>query len=95
MNAKFQWDDVKADRNCRKHGVDFETASEVFEDVFAVEELDPRIENGEYRYQLIGRGGGKLLTVIYTLRGEIVRIISARQSTRREHERYYRENSQE
>jgi uncharacterized DUF497 family protein len=53
------------------------------------------MDYGEQRFQIIGRAGGKLVTVVYTERGERIRIISARQATRREYDRYYQQNSQD
>jgi len=73
----------------------FRTATEVFLDAFAIDELDASMDYGEQRFQIIGHAAGKLVTVIYTERGERIRIISARQATRREHDRYYHKNSQD
>jgi uncharacterized DUF497 family protein len=95
MTHEFEWDDDKAEENFRKHGVDFETAAEAFRDVYGVEELDASMDYGESRFKLIGHAAGSLILVIYTERGDAIRIISARQATRRDHDRYYRENSQE
>ena len=53
------------------------------------------MDYGEHRFQIIDHAAGKLVTVIYTERGERIRIISARQATRREHDRYYHKNSQD
>jgi hypothetical protein len=94
MSDAFEWDGGKAEANFRKHGVDFETATEVFRDAFAIEDLDARMDYGEPRFQIVGRAGGGLVTVIYSERGERIRIISARQATRRERDRYYHQNSQ-
>ena len=80
----FDWDDAKAEANYRKHCVDFETASEVFDDPFAVERFDSLSpDHGEDRYLIIGMAGGRLLTVVYTERSEVIRLISARPATRR------------
>lgn len=95
MTHEFEWDGHKADANFRKHGVDFATATEVFGDAWGVEEPDAGMGYGEPRFKLIGRAAGSLIVVIYTERGDAIRIISARQATRRDHDRYYRENSQE
>jgi uncharacterized protein len=89
----FEWDDAKAESNYRKHGVDFETATETFADPFAIERAD--LANGEERILISGMAAGRLLTVVYTTRGERIRIISARRATKREHDNYYRQNSQE
>jgi uncharacterized protein len=92
--GKFEWDDSKAEANFRKHGVDFETAIGVFNDAFGIDDIESSMDYGEQRSQLIGLASGSLITLIYTERGERLRIISARQATRREHDRYYRENSE-
>ena len=92
----FEWDEEKAASNYRKHGVDFERASRVFEDAFAIETLDESSpEYGEDRYLAVGMTGGQLLTVVYTQRQGTIRLISARKASRREHDDYYRQNSQE
>jgi hypothetical protein len=89
---RFEWDPVKARSNQRKHGVSFEDAMHVFQDPCALSEQD-RIEDGERRWQTIGLAGGVvLLLVAHLVReegpAEIVRIISARRATRKEHIRY-------
>ena len=92
----FEWDDAKAQSNLLKHGVDFATATEVFADSFGIENLDTRGDAyGELRLVLTGMGGGSLLTIVYTERGESLRIISARRATRREHDDYFLQNSQD
>jgi uncharacterized protein len=50
----------------------------VFADPFALEWLDARENYGEDRYAAIGMAGRRLLFVAYTMRGEAIRIISAR-----------------
>jgi uncharacterized DUF497 family protein len=95
-DEEFEWDDRKAEANFRKHGVDFETATEVFSDHFAIEEFDPDSGvHGEDRYRRTGMASGTLVTVVYTERQDRIRIISARRATTREHDEYYRANSQE
>jgi uncharacterized DUF497 family protein len=92
----FEWDDAKAEANYRKHGIAFETAVEAFGDPFAVEYFDhDSSDHGEDRFVIVGRASALLLTVVYTERGENVRLISARRATRKEHGDYHRENSQE
>ena len=95
MNGlEFEWDEVKAAANMQKHGVAFETATEAFGDAFGIESIDTSMDHGEPRLRLIARAGQTLLVVVYTERGDRIRIISARQATRRDHDRYYRENAQ-
>jgi uncharacterized DUF497 family protein len=90
---QFEWDDAKAADNFRKHGVDFDSARAAFADPFAVEEV--QVIDGEERTFMIAQASMGMLAVVYTERSERLRIISARQATRREHDRYYFENSQE
>jgi uncharacterized protein len=90
---EFEWDDKKAASNLRKHGVDFDTAKEVFDDPLSVETIDPMSEElGEDRFKIVGFGGGRLLTVIYTERNDRIRLISARRATGKEHDNYRRKN---
>lgn len=73
----FEWDDGKAAANKAKHGVAFEDAVCVFEDE-AMKTVDEQDENSEIRYRSIGMGcNGFLLLVVWTFRGDCVRIISA------------------
>jgi uncharacterized DUF497 family protein len=87
----FDWDEAKSEANYRKHGVDFETAIEVFADPLALESWDSlSAEYGEDRFVVTGMAGGQLLTVVYTERNEVIRLISARKASKREHDDYYR-----
>jgi hypothetical protein len=80
----FQFDPAKAASNLRKHGVSFADAEGVFYDPLAIHRLDPDSE-GEERFVAAGEGSaGIVLVVIYTLRGDEIRLISARRATRRE-----------
>lgn len=93
MRIVFQWDKAKARENYAKHGVSFEVAREVFKDPFAVELLDDRDSYGEDRFILIGKAEGMVLTVVYTERGDRIRLISARRATRHEQDDYFIQNS--
>jgi uncharacterized DUF497 family protein len=93
MNVgRFQWDDKKAASNYAKHGVRFEAARHVFEDPFAIELVDDRHDYGEDRFVLIGTASGRLLTVVYALRDDMIRIISARGAEPFEHRAYHEQN---
>jgi len=77
----FQFDSAKAAGNLRKHGVSFADAEGVFMDPLSLHRIDPDAECEE-RYVAIGEGtAGQLLVVVYTLRGDIIRLISARRAT--------------
>ena len=72
----------------------FEVARRAFDDAFAVTRADRRQNYGEDRTILLGMVGDRLLAVIYTVRGERLRIISARVGEPRERRRYHEENDQ-
>ena len=86
---RFEFDPVKARENQRKHGVSFADAEGVFGDALAIHVPDPDVA-GEERTLAVGLGSaGKLLVVVYTMRGfEVVRLISARPATRHEAKTY-------
>jgi uncharacterized DUF497 family protein len=86
---KFEWDGVKEQVNRKKHGLDFDTASKVFFDPHVVEYEDGDVEY-EQRFNAIGMVNGRVLVVTYTMRGPIIRIISARGAEPYE-KRYYHE----
>ena len=77
----FEFDPAKAAGNLRKHGVSFADAEGVFMDPLAMHRIDPDAE-GEERLLAIGRGSaGHLLVVVYTLRRDSIRLISARRAS--------------
>ena len=78
---RFEWDGRKAASNFTKHGVRFETAAEVFNDPYRLEE-DDRFAQGEYRTIIIGHAQVGILAVVYTEPNQnLIRIISARRAT--------------
>jgi uncharacterized DUF497 family protein len=89
----FEWDDAKAAQNYADHGVSFEAAKEVFNDPFATERLDDRVDYGEDRYSILGMVDGRIIYVAYTLRNGIIRIISARGAKPHERRRYHEDNA--
>ncbi len=89
---RFTWDPHKSERNLVERGFDFEFATLIF-DGPTVERTDSRRDYGEHRGIALGVAQGISLTVVFTDRagigGETVRrIISARQSDRRERAAY-------
>lgn len=93
---RFTWDEDKNLSNQRKHGVSFELAARVFLDPLCLSVQD-RVEDGEQRWQTLGRIGGVAVVLVahtFTEDGptvepvEVIRIISARVATRRERTRY-------
>ena len=85
---EYESDLAKALSNQRKHGAAFDEAATCLLDPMAlVREDDDAI--GEHRYVLVGMSdAGRTLTVCYTMRGEIPRLISARKATRKEQQSY-------
>jgi uncharacterized DUF497 family protein len=92
QDETFEWDDIKAAANLRDHGTSFEMAREAFNDGFAVERIDSHHDDPEERVALVGMVKNQLLFVSYTLRGERIRIISARKAEPHERRRYHNEN---
>jgi uncharacterized DUF497 family protein len=86
---QFEWDAEKALRNIRKHDVPFPLATRVFLDPNRLEWADARRHYGESRWVTIGLVVGIELTVIYTVRGDAARLISARKAERHEREDYW------
>jgi uncharacterized DUF497 family protein len=87
--VKFEWDQNKALSNLSKHSVSFEEAKTVFDDPLYLDFFDPDHSHGKYRFIIIGMSSGnRLLLVSYTEYDERVRLISAREATRRERKDY-------
>ena len=84
----FEWDSAKEQANRTKHGVDFRAAAKVFLDPHAIE-FDDRDADGELRFNAIGMVDGRVLFVTYTMRGDVIRIISARGAEPHEKRRYH------
>lgn len=84
----MEWDDRKNEINKRKHGISFETAAHVFEDINRIEYFDEAHSADEDRFIVLWLVR-KVLFVVYTDRGDATRIISARKATEAETEVYY------
>lgn len=97
--VRFEWDPEKERANIRKHnGVDFQMAAMVFDDpnfLLRKDRIDD--ESGEQRWHAVGEvsidEGALLLVVVHVVRGtngeEIIRIISAREASKRECRLYF------
>lgn len=84
----FEWDETKADSNIEKHKVSFETACEVFLDPF-LQSKEVELIDDELREVVVGATETlRLLYVAYTLRDDKIRIISARNITKKERIEY-------
>jgi uncharacterized protein len=84
----FEWDEVKALSNLQKHGIGFRLARRVFLDTNRLE-FESYGEYDERRWTVMGLVAGRELVVIYTMRDEVYRIISARRADRNERHRYW------
>ena len=89
MPPGFEWDAAKNAANVAKHGIGFEDAARIFEGP-VLEQIDHRRDCGEERVAVAGMVMGLELFVVYTVRGDNRRIISARRSSRYERDAYYR-----
>ena len=88
---KFEYDPAKSIENKAKHGINFEEAQALWQDVDRLEAMILR--PGEKRYLLVGRTGSLHWTAIITYRGELVRIISVRRSRHDEVECYEKDRN--
>jgi uncharacterized DUF497 family protein len=85
---EFEWDENKNQTNLEKHSIDFNQAKEVFNDKNKIEIPDSRNDYGENRTRIIGKAIDLVLSVIFTMRGTVTRIISARVASRKERQLY-------
>lgn len=76
----FEWDDAKADANLAKHRVEFAYATRVFLDPARADWGVSRQGDGEARSKTVGQIEGRLFSVVYTVRGDVTRLISARRA---------------
>ena len=85
----FSWDENKAKTNQQKHGISFAEASTVFGDPLSITIDDQEHSNYEERFIIIGCSlSMQILIVIHTDSKDTIRIISARQATKRERSLY-------
>ena len=82
------WDLGKSERNRQERGFGFDFAALVFEGG-TIEWPDDRLDYGEARVRAIGEADGLVLHVVFTDRGDIRRIISARLASRKERDRWH------
>lgn len=94
LNLIFAWDPAKAASNLSKHGVTFAEAATVLLDALALTVFDIEHSEFEERWLTLGvSSDGRLLAISHTWvpegpEGARVRIISAREATRRERRQY-------
>jgi uncharacterized protein len=89
---EFEWDPLKEAVNLKKHGVSFIEAAEAFRDERAVELYDDVHSETEIRFQLVGLSDARLIFVVYTVRREVIRIISARKANAKQVRIYNEKN---
>lgn len=78
MKEMFEFDSDKSAANLAKHGIDFETAQQLWQDDRKV--FGPTVSPDEERWMLVARLEGKLWSAVYTWRGDAIRLISVRRS---------------
>jgi uncharacterized DUF497 family protein len=85
--VEFEWDPAKSASTAVSRGIDFARAAEIFAGRL-VEWVDDRRPYGEARVRALGASAGEVLHVVYTRRGAVIRIISARRANRQERTRW-------
>lgn len=92
MSISFEWDEAKAAANLRKHGIGFPLPLQAFHDRWRFERLDRR-DYDAHRFTTIADVSGNALFIVYTDRGDTIRLISAREATRHEALLYWKNRS--
>jgi hypothetical protein len=77
LNVRFEWDEKKSRQNKAKHGVPFEVAQYAFADPNRVIAKDLSHSREEERYYCFGRVEDGIMTVRFTYRGNVIRILGA------------------
>lgn len=85
--VRFEWDERKNELNIQKHEIDFADAKDIFNETL-ITNLDTRKHYGEERWVALGRLKGIVVVVVYTFRGDKIRIISIRKGNKRDRENY-------
>ena len=91
--AKYEWDENKNQSNQDKHDLSFEDAKEIFADKDRIQYISSTKRYGERRYKTVGRLLRIIVTVVYTVRSSVLRIISARQASKKEKTDYIENES--
>jgi len=82
----YAWNEAKRVANITKHGIDFLDAAELFEEVYL--DRPAKEVDAEQRRAATGLLNGRFITVIYVIRGEEIRLISARRARDNERRDY-------
>lgn len=92
----FEWNAEKAQENLKKHGVSFDETLTAFADFYGIETLDEEHSTDEeMRYKMLAAAGFKILVVVYPMRGETYRIISAREAENYERKLYEEQRAED
>ena len=83
----FEFDPAKSGANKAKHGIDFEEAQELWNDMAGIS-LKAKNTTGEIRFARIAKYEGKLWFCVYTMRGSKIRIITTRRARPYEEKQY-------
>ena len=86
---QFEWDEAKAAANLAKHGISFSSATQLLLDQDVIGFDVSRTGDGEVRRKVVGLIEGRLFAVVYTLRGDIPRLISARRANMKEERSWF------
>ena len=85
----FQWDEGNTDKSWLRHKVSWTECEEVFFNHPLLVLMDERHSGTEKRYYALGKtNAARLLFVAFTLRGDLIRVVSAREMSRRERKEY-------
>jgi uncharacterized DUF497 family protein len=85
----FEWDEANVAKNWRAHNVHPSEAEQVFFNKPLLVAEDPKHSQEERRYYILGRTDqGRMLFIVFTVRGKSIRVISARDMSRKERKMY-------
>ncbi|MBN1578690.1 MAG: BrnT family toxin [Chitinispirillaceae bacterium] len=89
----FQWDDGNSEKNYKKHCVHFTECEQVFFNRPIFVSADVRHSESERRYAALGvTDRNRRLAIVFTIRGNLIRVISARDMDRKERNYYENQN---
>ena len=85
----FDWDEGNLLKNWEKHAVSGSECEQIFFNRPLVAEPDAKHASGEPRYYVLGQtDSGRRLFLVFTVRGRLIRVISAREMSRKERREY-------
>jgi len=84
----YEWDEAKREENLRKHGFDFDDADSVYESLEKITFAEGGRGEARWRDLASVESSGSVLSLVYTVRGYNIRIISFRKASRRERRIY-------